>query len=49
VGLTVRDPGRGDLLDVDTSDARVRAAYAGAEAERRSAALRKRSAALRKS
>jgi uncharacterized protein (DUF58 family) len=33
--LTVRDPERGHLVDIDTSDARVRAAYAAAEGERR--------------
>jgi uncharacterized protein (DUF58 family) len=33
--MTVRDPERGRLVDVDLSDARVRAAYARAEAERR--------------
>lgn len=42
--LTLRDPEGGGLVDVDTSDARVRAAYAAAEADRRAevaAALRR--------
>jgi uncharacterized protein (DUF58 family) len=42
--LTVSDPETGRIVDVDTSDKRVRAAYAAAEAERRGevrAALRR--------
>jgi uncharacterized protein (DUF58 family) len=42
--LTFRDPERGDLVEVDTGDARVRDAYAAAERKRRedvAAALRR--------